>query len=103
MPRVFDVYMHTTVSQMVQVRIDDDHLVKIAKYLNVDVDQLTLDDLRDVITDLAYEYSPGQLDAQSSGWGQYTSQGLPWSRELNDEWDIDEDGDADAIYELTKQ
>lgn len=83
--RKFNVHMHTTASATVTVDVSDEKLAAVAADLGVAVEDLTVDDLREVVDDMAHgTVGPPRICAQCSGWNQ------PHSLNLGD-WETDDD------------
>lgn len=81
----FNVDMQTYANATIEVELSDDKLAEIAADLEKNVDDLTIDDLREMVEEEAYTQGVPGICAQCSGWG--STHGL----DLGDEWEILED------------
>lgn len=100
-PRRFTVYAHTTASASLTVELDEHDLVETARNLGKKVGDLTLDDLRELAADRAFDAGFPDICAQCSGWGR---RGV--SLDLAGDWVLDGDDDpdedtSDAVVEVT--
>lgn len=90
----YRVNLNGSASASVDIELTEEHLAKVRGNLCLDENaELTIDDLRDQILDIAYEEMPGGICAQCSGWDRN------WSLEIGDVWEPAE-GD-DGIVPLT--
>jgi len=99
-PRKFKIYIHTVASATVPVELSDEDIERIASDLEVDVSELTLDDLTDVLAERAFDNVP-TVGVCCSGWNEWEA-----SLELGDEWELsDDDGKRphDAFSEVTNE
>lgn len=78
----FSVDMQTYANATIEVELDDERLAEIAVDLEKNVEDLTIDDLRDYVGDEAYMQGVPGICAQCSGWGH------KHSLSLDDDWDI---------------
>jgi hypothetical protein len=83
MPRTFKVIETATIERITEVTLEDEQLAEVAKDNEISVEDLTADDLEDVILDEVMGIVPGDLCAHCSGLSQ------KWSQEIG-EWDVDE-------------
>lgn len=91
--RQFKVRMHNTVSGTLTVELDEETLAQIATELEKDVAELTTEDLREIVIDRSYAEGMPGLCFQCVGWSR------EWSREEDDDWQVDDDDDA--VEEVT--
>lgn len=98
--RTFYVHMNQVASATVTVRLDDERLAKVARDLGVEVGELTLEHLREYVTNEAFDHTP-MICAQCSGWG---SDCVSLSLDGDCEVDSDAEGNElpDAVQEVTK-
>lgn len=98
--RTFYVHMNQVASATVTVKLDDERLAKVARDIGVEVGDLTLEDLREYVTDEAFDYTP-RICAQCSGWGNDRV-----SLSLDGDWEVDSDAEGNelpnAVQEVTK-
>jgi len=80
MKRTFSVYFQTIASANVSVELSQADLEQVSVEVDKIVEELTLEDLREVIIEKAHDNTP-QLSAQGSGWGE------KWSMDLG-EWEF---------------
>lgn len=92
--RKFRVHVHSQTGASKDVEIHNNRLKEIATDLEVGVDQLTIEDLREEAIEVALNEGIPGLCAYCSGMGQSTD----FIRDYDSEWDVD-DGD-EAVEEL---
>jgi len=86
MSQKLSVDLHTYAHATVTVELSDDELRRLASDLDVDIDKLTVDDMRELAIDKAYDKAPS-ICAQCSGWAR------DYSLDLGDEWTVTDDDD----------
>ena len=90
MTRKFSVYFQTIASANVSVDLSQADLEKVSVEADKIIEELTLEDLRELIIEKAYNNTP-KLSAQGGGWGQ------KWSMDLG-EWEFGLGFKADHEY-----
>lgn len=66
----YNVNMQANVDAMIEVDVDDEKLAKLAKELEKNVDDLTQEDVYDLVSYEAYQQGVPGICAQCSGWGR---------------------------------
>jgi len=86
----FRVHAQTVASLSQTVEIEESALTTLATDLGKSIDELTISDMEELVTDKFYQECDGTICAQDSGWGKNYSLDLG-------EYEIDEKGGIEQI------